>query len=109
MLKVAFSRVREDKVDDLRNWIKELGSREEEVPERPFVTSAPDTRVFLREGANGTILVYSMEIDGPERAHRAYRNSKLAIHHGHRDVMGEVLAGQEEVEELLNLNASRGR
>jgi hypothetical protein len=38
------------------------------------------------------------------RAYQVYQDSKLAIDHEHRDVMGE-----EEVEELLNLYASRDR
>ena len=103
MLEVVFSRVREDKVDDLKGWMEELKNREDEVLETFRNEGTRHERVFLLEGFDGPVLVYAMEMGDPEGARRAYLNSDLPIDQEHRRVMGEVLSGRAEAEELLNL------
>ncbi|WP_228281928.1 DUF6176 family protein [Rubrobacter marinus] len=106
---MGFFRVREAKVDDLRSWMKEIEDREGEVLETFRNEGTRHERAFLLEGSDGPVLVYVMEVDDPEKARRAYADSKLPIDAEHRRVMGEVLVGGAEAEELLNISARRER
>lgn len=109
MLEVVFSRVREDKVDDLKAWMEGLKNREGEALETFRDEGMRHERASLLEGSDGPILVYAMEMEDPEVALRAYEGPGLAIDREHRRVMGEVLAGRAEAEELMNLRLPSGQ
>lgn len=108
MLEVVFARVREGKVDALKEWMEELKRREDEVLETFRNEGTHHERVFLLEGRDGPIVAYVMEVEDPERAREAYRASTLPIDLEHREVMDEVLAEALPVEELLDLSMHRG-
>ena len=108
MLQVVFARVREGKEEALRGWMEELKRREDEVLETFRNEGTLHERVFLLEGRDGPVLAYVMEVEDPERARAAYRESALPIDLEHREVMGEVLAEAVPAEELLDLRMPRG-
>jgi hypothetical protein len=104
MLEVAFLRVREEKVDALREWMAEIGRREDEALETLRNEGTRHERAYLLECKEGPVLVYALEMEDPERAHRAFRESALPIDAEHKRVMGEVIAGRLQPEELLDLS-----
>lgn len=109
MLEIAFLRVKEDKVDILKNWMQEIRQREDEVLETFRNEGTRHEAAYLLEDAEGPVLVYAQETVDPERAHQAFRDSELPIDLEHRQVMQDVVAGRLEAEELLNLSTPDGR
>lgn len=105
MLEVAFLRVKEDKVEVLKEWMEEIQQRENEVLET-FRNEGTrhEAAYLLQDTAGGAVLVYAQETVDPERAHQAFRESELPIDLEHRQVMQDVVAGRLEAEELLNLS-----
>lgn len=109
MLEVAFLRVKEDKVDVLKEWMEEIRRREGEVLETFYNEGARHEAAYLLEDADGPLLVYVQETVDAQTAHQAFRESELPIGLEHRQVMQDVIAGRLDVEELLNLSMPDGR
>lgn len=100
----VFLRVREDKPGVLKDWVRELRQREDEVLESFRNGGTRHEAAYLLEDADGPVLVHAQETVDPQTAHRAFRESELAIDLKHRQVMQEVVVGRMEAEELLNLS-----
>lgn len=108
MLETVFLRVKEDKVEALKDWMRDLRQREKEVLETFHNEGSRHEAAYLLESAEGPVLVYVQEIADPERAHQAFRESELPVDLEHRAVMQDVVAGRLEVQELLNLSVPGG-
>lgn len=99
---VVFLRVREDKPDVLKDWVRELRQREDGVLE-PFRNGGTrHEAACLLEDADGPVLVHAQETVDPQTAHRVFRESEPAIDLKHRQVMQDVVAGRLEARESLN-------
>lgn len=70
MLRVRMIRVHHDRVERLRAWFRELSSRRAEVLTTFNQEGTRAESVHLLPGSEGPVLVYVMEIDDPEKAHR---------------------------------------
>lgn len=102
VLRVRFFKVHPDKVERLRAWMDELTKRRAEV----LATFAQETvrheAAWLLETTGGPILVYAIEAEDLEQAQRAVEENPFPIDLEHRAVMGVVLEGAIEVEQLLD-------
>jgi hypothetical protein len=65
MLQVNIRRVRPDQVGRLREWLAELGRRQEEVRETFRNEGVRHEQAFVLAGADGPLLVYAIEVDDP--------------------------------------------
>lgn len=105
MVTVVFRRVKPDKVDRLRRWLRELEQRRDEVVETFRQETVRHEVAYLLEGRDGPVLVYAMEAEDFEHASAAYRGSTLPIDRQHRAVMAEVLEDAPAVEKLYECSA----
>jgi len=106
MVKAAFVRVREDKVDRLRAWSEELRARADEVRQAFAAQSTNEERAFLLHGLGAPILVLVYDFQDPSRAHEAFRSSTLAIDEDYRHAMDEILDVPVEAELLYEVRRS---
>ena len=102
MIRVAFARVKPDKVERLREWLRELMTRQDEVRQTFVQETVRHEQAFVIESAHGPIMIYVMEAEDHARARNSYRTSSLLIDQQHRQVMDEVLEGKLEVEPLYD-------
>jgi hypothetical protein len=65
MVKAAFVRVREDKVERLRAWAEELRARSGEVEEAFAQQSTRQERAFLLHGLDAPVMVLLYDFDDP--------------------------------------------
>jgi hypothetical protein len=100
VLRVTFRRVRPDQVDRLRAWMAELMRRQDEVLATFANEGVRHEQAFLLQTTDGPVLVYAAEADDFLRAAQAYAQSTLPIDLEHRQVLGEVLAGDAPVERV---------
>jgi hypothetical protein len=101
MLEVVFRRVRPDKVDRLREWLREAERRADEIRQTFAQETMRHEIAYLIETREGPVLVYAMEAEDLEQAAAAYQGSALPIDREHHDVMADVLLpGSATVERL---------
>jgi hypothetical protein len=79
MLNVSFFKVREDQIDQLRAWGRELTRRTDEVKETYTQEGVSHEASYLIETKRGWILVFAVELEDREKARAAYRASTLPI------------------------------
>lgn len=91
MLRVGFAHIRPDKEVRLRDWLHELGRREDEVLETFRRESISHEQVFIVQAASGPLLVFAIEAEDHELARRVYESSTLAIDTEHGMVLRECL------------------
>ena len=103
-MRLAFSRVRPEKVDRLRSWMAELAQREEEVRETFRQETVRHEVAYLVESGDGPLLVYAIEAADLAEAARAVETHPLPIDHEHRQVMREVFDGAVPAECLLDMS-----
>ena len=103
MIKAAFVKVREDKVDRLRAWSEELQVRAEEVRDAFAEQSTNKERAYLVHGLEAPILVLVYDFDDAARAHEAFRDSTLAIDQDYKQVMDEVMDDALDAEVLYEV------
>jgi len=94
MLRVEFSRVREGQVDQLREWMRALMSRQAEVRQTFEQEGVRHEAAYLLEAAEGPVLVYAIELQDEARAMQAFESSTVPIDLEHRRRMDDVLAGR---------------
>jgi hypothetical protein len=92
MLTVSFARIKPDKERRLRDWLIELGERQDEVRLSLAQEGARQEQMYILPSSDGPILVYVMEAEDVRRAYSAYGASSLPIDESHRMVLAEVLA-----------------
>jgi hypothetical protein len=102
MIRVAFARVRPDKVERLESWLRELMSRQDEVRETFVQETMRHEQAFIIPGEKGPLLIYVMEAEDHERGREAARSSQLPIDLEHRRVMNEVLGEKLQVAPLYD-------
>ena len=91
MLRVGFAHIRPEKEARLRDWLRELGEREEEVRETFRRETISHEQVFIIQAASGPLLVFAIEVDNHEVARQVYESSTLAIDKQHGAVLKECL------------------
>ena len=102
MIRVAFAKVKPDKVERLESWLLELMSRQDEVRETFIQETVRHEQAFIIRGEDGPLLIYVMEAEDHERGGAAFQSSQLPIDLEHRRVMNEVLAERLQVKPLYN-------
>ena len=102
MIRVAFARVKPDKVERLESWLHELMRRQDEVRETFVQETVRHEQAFIIPGEKGPLLIYVMEAEDHERGRQAARLSQLPIDLEHRRVMNEVLAEKLQVAPLYD-------
>ncbi len=103
MLQIVLARVKKDKLDVLRAWMRELASRRAEVEETLRREGVRHETVHLLETSDGPILSYVMELEDVTKAEQTFAASTLPIDVEHRRVMSEVLDGRAPSELLLDV------
>jgi hypothetical protein len=92
MLRVGFANIRPEREARLRDWLKELGERQEEVVETFRRETIRHEQVFIVQSADGPLLVYAIEAEDHEVARKVYESSTLEIDKQHGAVLSECLA-----------------
>jgi hypothetical protein len=93
MLSVVFSRVRDDEVDRLRAWGRELMRRTDEVKETFRHEGVRHEKSHLIRTTEGWVLVRSAEVEDMDAALAAFAASDLKIDSEHADVLQQTLEG----------------
>jgi hypothetical protein len=91
MLKINVRRILPGKDQKLREWLRSLGARSNEVRERFRAEKVRAERAFIISSAEGPLCVYAIECEDFDYAKQMFELSKLAIDHEHAAVMGECL------------------
>jgi hypothetical protein len=102
MIRLAFYRVRPDKLDRLKAWLIEVAQRPDEVRESFTEGGITHELAHLIVTANGPMLVAAVEHTDWEAASESSRRSTLPLNVEHEAVMGEVLDGVVETTVLLD-------
>jgi hypothetical protein len=108
MIRVVFARVRDDKVERLRAWLRELEERSDEVRDTFAAEGVHQEQGYVLSVDGAPVLAYVMDVEDPERAREVFAASTLPIDVEHRRVMAEVLAGNVEAELLYDVRAVPG-
>lgn len=103
MLRVVFSRIKPGKEARLRDWLKELGERADEVRATFVDETVRHEQGFILNTSEGSMLIYVMEAEDLERGRKAYLASTHPIDAQHRQVMAECLDGTVVVEPLYDV------
>ena len=109
MLRVAFAKVRPEKLEQLESWLRELMSRQDEVRETFVRETVRHEQAFIIQGQDGPLLIYVMEAEDHERGRAAFQSSELPIDVEHRRVMKGVLAEKFQVAPLYDCALSKPR
>jgi hypothetical protein len=100
MLNVSFARIRPDKEQQLRKWLAELNSRQDEARQSMAQEGSRQEQAYVLSAADGPILIYAMELADAKRAYAAYGKSKLEVDEKHRAVLAECLAEALDIDPL---------
>jgi hypothetical protein len=98
MLKVSLRRIKPGHEDRLRKWFKELMDRRDEVRETFRQETVRHEIAYILDDAEGSILVYVVEVEDYEKGRRAFQESRLAIDIEHKDIMAESLGERLSIE-----------
>lgn len=101
MLRVGFANIRPEKEAQLRDWLNELGTRQDEVLETFRRETIRHEQVFIVQAQQGPLLVYAIEAEDHDLAKEAYANSTLEIDKQHRAVLRDCLAEGPALEPLF--------
>ena len=107
MLRVGFAHIRPDKEARLRDWLKELGQREEEVLETFRREKISHEQVFIVQAESGPLLVFAIEAEDHELARQVYESSTLPIDKEHGAVLRECLEEGPRFTPLFELMVPR--
>ena len=75
MIRVAFARVKPEKVDRLESWLRDLTSRRDEVRESFAREAVRHEQAFIVPGEKGPLLIFVMEAEDHERGRAAFQTS----------------------------------
>jgi len=98
MLRLSFRRVRPEKVERLRAWLRELNRRSDEVRATFVAETVRHEQAFIVDTSDGPILVYAMEAADFERGRAAFADSTHRIDREHRAVLDACLGERLDVE-----------
>ena len=105
MLSVRTLRIHPDKVDLLRDWMKQLDDRADEVRETFAQEGVRAEQAHLLHTSDGVLLIYAVECEDIDEAWRIFEASTLPIDGEHRERMAAVTAERLDMELLLDLRA----
>ncbi len=100
MIKLAVRYVKPEEVQALREWLRELNTRRAEVIETFSQEGTRREQAYLAEIMGRPVLIYVMDVQHPEQAARAFKESALAIDLEHKRVMDRVLDERVKLELL---------
>ncbi|MFC3500125.1 DUF6176 family protein [Micromonospora krabiensis] len=103
MIKTKVSRVRPDKVDQLKAWLAEGMRRSDEIRETFVAEGVTHEQGFLLSTADGPVFVYVVECADYDAAVRAFHDSPFPIDAEHKAVLAEVLDGELDVPLLIDV------
>jgi hypothetical protein len=103
MLRVWISRIRPGKESRVRSWLRELGSRADEVRETFRDETVRAEQAYIIAGESGPLLVYVIEAEDIERGAKAFAASRHRIDAEHKAVMQECLAEPLKLEPLYDM------
>ncbi len=109
MIRVAFAKVKPEKVERLESWLRELMGRQDEVRETFVQETVRHEQAFIIRGEDGPLLIYVMEAEDHERGRAAFQSSRLRIDLEHRRVMDEVVAERLQVKPLYDCALTQPR
>jgi hypothetical protein len=105
MLRVAIRRVNPGRADELREWLAEVnGVRREEALGTLIDEGCTHEQAFLIEGAEGSVVIYVMQVDDIETSKKAARSSEHPIDADHKRVMEQAVGDPVPSELLLDLH-----
>ena len=102
MIRVAFARVRPEKLERLESWLRELMTRQDEVRETFTLETVRHEQAFILRDEKGPLLIYVMEAEDHERGRAAFQSSQLPIDLEHRRIMMEVLSEKLHIKPLYD-------
>jgi|SRR5688500_7189917 hypothetical protein len=105
MLQVSYTRIREDAIPRVRDWLGSLRSREAELRELARAQTISDELAHLISGEDGPVLVYAIVVDDLGAAREAIQKGSLPIAREWRALMSECSAGHPAHEVLLDRGA----
>ena len=100
MIKLAVKYVKKEEEQTLRQWLSELNRRRDEVLETVSQEGTRHEQAYLAEIAGRTVLIYIMDMQDPEHAAKAFKESSLPIDLEHRRIMQKVLDERVKLELL---------
>jgi uncharacterized protein DUF6176 len=104
LIQVAVRHINSENVEVLRAWLDQVGGpRRDEAIATLVDEGVSHEMVLLIKGSDAPVVIYFMEVEDPDKAHRAYETSEHPIDAEHRQVMSTVLGGPVESEILLDL------
>lgn len=104
MIEVSVRRVRPERVDDVRRWLRTVqGSRRGEALATLIDQGVSHETAVLFETADGPVVVYAIEADDLDRAYETASRSRHRIDADHRRVMEAALGDPVPIEVLLDL------
>jgi hypothetical protein len=103
MLDLSFHRVRPEKVDRLRDWLRSLSDRREEVLETFRREGTRHEKAALLMTSEGPVLAYAIERDPAIDGQAVFLSSELAIDKEHLAVLKECLVGYANAEVLFDI------
>jgi len=104
---IAVRHVRPSEEQKLRDWLGVLnGPRSSEAQATLTAEGCTHEVGILVQTSDGPLLVYAMAVEDEERSRQAGLDSRHAIDADHKRVRAAALAGEPEMERLLDLHAS---
>ena len=100
MIKLAVKYVKKEEEQTLRHWLSELNRRRDEVLETFSQEGTRQEQAYLADIAERTVLIYVMDMQDPEHAAKAFKESNLAIDLEHRRIMERALDKRVKLEPL---------
>lgn len=90
------NRIAPGKTERLREWMAEIRSREDEALETLEREGMHEEAAFLERTDDGDYLVYYMKADDIDEVYESFESSQYDIDREHREVMDEVLVGEDD-------------
>lgn len=103
MIEVRFQLVKPDKEDQIRDWMKSLVDREDEVQQTFAQEGVRAEKAWLLRTPGALILAYAIQADDIEHAYTAARASTIPLDAEHQAIMREIDAGPIDAELIWNM------
>lgn len=108
MLYTRFYRVKPERVDRLRAWMREVATREGEARQSYAQEGTTHVQAHLLLAGPAPVLVFIAEVGNEREARAANVASELVIDREHRDIMHEVVDGRAEAEVIYEWPCGEG-
>jgi Family of unknown function (DUF6176) len=103
MLKISVRRILPGKEQKLRDWLRSLGTRSDEVRATFRAEKVRSERAFIVPSKEGPLCVYAIECEDYDYALKMFAQSQHAIDHEHAATMGECLGEAVKWEQLYEM------